>query len=59
MQGGDLPGGAVFDEAADVGHFAGIHEGMDDLPVGGIPPDQKDFTWGHGEDHRAEPLWKL
>ncbi len=41
MQGGDLPGDAVLDQALDVGHFAGVHERMDDLPVGGIPPDQE------------------
>ena len=50
MQRGDLPRGAVFDQALDVGHFAGVHERTDDLPVGGVPPDQKNFTRGHLED---------
>src|ERR1039457_159526 len=47
MQRGDLPRGAVFDEAPDVGHFAGIHKWMDDLPVCGIPPDQENLTRSH------------
>ena len=40
------PHGAVFDEPLDVGHFAGIHERMDDLPIGRIPSDQQNFTRG-------------
>jgi hypothetical protein len=44
MQSGDLPRHAVFDEALDVGHFAGIHERTDDLPIRGIPSDKENFT---------------
>jgi hypothetical protein len=50
MQCRNLPHGAAFDEALDVGHFASVHERMDDLPVGGIPPDQENFARGHSGD---------
>ena len=32
---------APFDQPLDVGHFARIHERMDDLPVRGVPSDQE------------------
>ena len=41
MQRRDLPHRAVFHQPLDVGHFARVHQRMDDLPVGGIPPDQQ------------------
>ena len=46
MERRDLPCSAVFDEALDVGHFAGIDQRMDRLPVRGIPSDQENFTRG-------------
>jgi len=52
MERGDLPPGAVLHEALHVGHFAGVDERLDDLPVGGIPPDQQNFTRCHGADTR-------
>ena len=46
MQRGNRSRGAIPDEALDIGHFSGVHEGMDDLPVGGIPADQEDLGRG-------------
>ena len=47
MQGGDLSARAVINKAPDVGHFPFVHQGMDDLPIRGIPSDQKNFTPEH------------
>ena len=30
-----------------LGILPGVHERTDDLPVGGIPPDQENLTWSH------------
>jgi len=55
MERGDLPHGAVFHEALNVGHFARGPERIDDLPICGIPPDQENFARSHGADTRREP----
>jgi hypothetical protein len=47
MKRGNLPSRSVFDQPLDVGHFARVHQRMDDLPVGGIPPDEKNFRAAH------------
>ena len=56
MQGSYLAGGAVFDEALDIGHLARIHEWMDDFPIGRIPSDQEKFTFRHSLRGRNEFL---
>jgi hypothetical protein len=48
MQSSDLSGDAVLDEPLHVGHFAGVHERADDLPIRRIPPYQENLGRGHG-----------
>lgn len=53
MQCGDLPHRAIFDQALDVRHFAGVHQRIDHFPVGCIPADQQnpariDKDWAGG-----------
>src|SRR5271166_4038455 len=55
MQRGDLPRDAVFDQTPDVGHLARVDQRPDDFPIGGVPPDEKNFTPGHGESGWPEP----
>ena len=46
MQRGQLRDAAVFDQPLDIRHLPGVHQRVDDFPVGGIPADQKSLTWG-------------
>ena len=43
---GDLRGAAMADEAAEMGHFAGVQEGMDDFPIGLNPAHEQNLAAG-------------
>ena len=44
LEGGDVAHDALLDETGEVGHFSGVEQRMDDLPVGGIPADEENFA---------------
>ena len=44
LEGGDVAPDALPEEAGEVGHFPGIQQRLDDLPVRRIPPDQQDLA---------------
>jgi hypothetical protein len=44
LEGGDVAHDALLKEADEVGHFPGVEQRVDDLPVGGVPADEEDFA---------------
>ena len=48
LEGGDVSHDAFFKKAREVGHFAGVEQRVDDLPVRGVPADEQDLASGGG-----------
>ena len=43
-EGRQLPHHSPFNHGLEDRHFPGVEHGIDDLPIGGIPPNQEDFS---------------
>ena len=44
LEGGDVAHDALLQEAGEVGHFPGVEQRVDDLPIGGVPADEQDLA---------------
>ena len=44
LEGGDVTHDAALKEAGEVGHFPGVEQRVDDLPIGGVPSDEEDLA---------------
>ncbi len=55
LEGGDVAHHAFFKKARKVGHFAGVEQRVDDLPVRGVPADEQHFA---GRGRRGGGGWE-